>query len=139
MAALDERGTERLWANVVALVESEKEIVYVTGVFDLVNNAVLNLSHTYEAMLQAYQSGNTLKLKLHIPAGGAIGLAFDYYVIGDLSYMEVVNSNTAVFMFNVLFRANFGYGDLFYYCTLTIDSENNNTVSISIVSNTPAQ
>ena len=133
MAVLDENGVQRLWNNTVALVESEKEIVRVSGVFNLADNSVTNLSHTFEQMLTAYQAGKTLKCELYVPLGGAYGSVFDYNISGVLSCVVTVDGAVYGFVFKVMFKGDLGYGDFLYYNTLTIDVSGNTTVETSIV------
>lgn len=142
MAVLDENGVKRLWENTVALVESKtgnssvtsnNEIFYVSGDFDIANNAVVNLSHTFAEMLTAYNRGKTIKIKLNIHMLESNGYVLGVDLIGDLSAVYLINGEVMGFIFGITFKGDFGYGEMIYYNTLTIQ-ESSTDVSISILS-----
>ena len=137
MAALDENGVQRLWENTVALVGSTSPNVYVTGEYDIANNAVVNLSYegqslTFEKLVEMYNRRETIKIRLHIPMD-MFDMIVDYYLVGDLSSVIFMNGVLYGFVFKIMFKGDLGYGDFLYYNTLTIDASGNTTVETSIV------
>lgn len=109
----------------------------ITGIYDLLNNQVLNLSHKFKDIRLAYDSGRLLKVKLTIPLGtDENGQVLETYAVGELSNVLVVDGEPLMFEFAVLIKADFGYGEMVYYNTLQVIITDNTIVSLRIINTT---